>query len=97
MEEIYAAALFKLRLLFQSAAHSVHHNSYLRDIPHKVIEYLDPACSVYFVLASRVSQSRALMPEEIFADDEKLTKLSDQLEAMSAAKKYRPATLCLTI
>ena len=35
--------------LFQSVAHCVHHNSYLREIPHKVIEYLYPACFVYFV------------------------------------------------
>ena len=65
-----------------------------RDMKNLISAKLGSSVATMF-LASRVSQSRALMPEEIFADDEKLTKLSDQLEAMSAAKKIQTCDLML--
>lgn len=45
--------------------------------------------------ASLVSQARALMPEEIFADDEQLSALSDKISKMSAAKKVQTCDLML--
>ncbi len=45
--------------------------------------------------ASLVTQTRALMPEEIFADDEKLTNTSDMLDKMSAGKRVQTCDLML--
>lgn len=45
--------------------------------------------------ASLVSQARALMPEEIFADDENLSANSDRIEKMAAAKKVQTCDLML--
>ena len=45
--------------------------------------------------ASMVSQARAIMPEEIFADDEQLTALSDKISNLSAAKKIQTCDLML--
>ena len=45
--------------------------------------------------ASLVSQTRALMPEEILADDESLTQCKPSLEKMSAAKKVQTCDLML--
>ena len=46
--------------------------------------------------ASLVSQARALMPEDIIADDEKLTQCKPALEALSAAKKVQTCDLMLS-
>ena len=45
--------------------------------------------------ASLVSQVRALMPEEIIADDENLTNCKPSLEKLSAAKKVQTCDLML--
>ena len=45
--------------------------------------------------ASMVSQARAIMPEEIFADDEQLTALSGKISDLSAAKKIQTCDLML--
>ncbi len=45
--------------------------------------------------ASLVAQSRALMPEEIFADDEELTKNKNYIITMSAAKKAQTCDMML--
>ncbi len=45
--------------------------------------------------ASLVSQARALMPEEIIADDENLTNCKPSLEKLSAAKKVQTCDLML--
>lgn len=45
--------------------------------------------------ASKVSQARAIMPEEIFADDEQLTAFSDKISNLSAAKKIQTCDLML--
>ena len=49
--------------------------------------------TMYF--ASLVSQARALMPEEIFADDESLSTNKPILEKLSAAKKVQTCDLML--
>jgi hypothetical protein len=46
--------------------------------------------------ASLVSQSRALLPEEIFSDDEKLSQNKKTLEGLSAAKKVQTCDLLLS-
>lgn len=46
--------------------------------------------------ASLVSQTRALMPEEIIADDENLTQCKPALEKLSAAKKVQTCDLMLS-
>ena len=51
------------------------------------------AATMFF--ASLVSQARALMPEELFDDDERLTKNKPLLEKMSAAKKVQTCDLLL--
>lgn len=51
------------------------------------------AATMFF--ASLVSQSKALMPEEIFADDGQLTKNKPLLDKMSAAKKVQTCDLLL--
>ena len=45
--------------------------------------------------ASLVAQTRALTPEEIFADDEQLTRLGPQLDKMSAGKRIQTCDLML--
>lgn len=45
--------------------------------------------------ASLVSQTRALMPEEILADDESLTQCKPSLKKLSAAKKVQTCDLML--
>ena len=51
------------------------------------------AATMFF--ASLVSQSKALMPEELFADDAGLTKSMPLLEKMSAVKKVQTCDLLL--
>ena len=65
-----------------------------RDMKTLVSAKLGASVATMF-FASRVEQSRALMPEEIFADDENLTKLTPQLERLSAAKKLQTCDLML--
>ncbi len=45
--------------------------------------------------ASMVSQARAVMPEEIFADDDNLSGLSERIKKLSAAKKIQTCDLML--
>ena len=45
--------------------------------------------------ASLVSQAKAFQPEEILADDEKLTKVAPILESLSVAKKTQTCDLLL--
>ena len=52
-----------------------------RDMKNLIAAKLGSSVATMF-LASRVSQTRAIMPEELFADDENLTKLSDRLTAI---------------
>lgn len=52
-----------------------------------------PVATMFF--ASKVSQAKALSPEELFADDDKLTKSKILLENMSAAKKVQTCDLLL--
>ena len=42
-----------------------------------------------------VSQTRALQPEEMIADDEKLSKCKDELKKLSAAKKVQTCDMLL--
>ena len=52
-----------------------------------------PVATMFF--ASIVSKARALMPEEIFADDANLTNTSPALSQLSAAKKVQTCNLML--
>ncbi|MCR5783782.1 MAG: AAA family ATPase [Clostridia bacterium] len=52
-----------------------------------------PVATMFF--ASLVSQARALMPEEIFADDENLSACAPVLSQLSAAKKVQTCDLML--
>lgn len=65
-----------------------------KDMKSLVTAKLGSSVATMF-FASLVAQTRALMPEEIFADDEKLTKLSDQLSRMSAGKRIQTCDLML--
>jgi len=65
-----------------------------KDMKNLVSAKLGSTVATMF-FASRVSQSRALTPEEIIADDENLSKLSKQIENMSAAKKIQTCDLML--
>ena len=65
-----------------------------RDMRNLITAKLGSSVATMF-FASMVSQSRALMPEEIFADDENLSKLSDSIQKMSAAKKAQTCDLML--
>ena len=65
-----------------------------KDMKNLVSAKLGASVATMF-FASRVSQSRAFTPEEIFADDEKLSKLSKQIEKLSAAKKIQTCDLML--
>lgn len=65
-----------------------------KDMKNLVSAKLGSTVATMF-FASKVSQSRALTPEEIFADDERLSKISNQIENMSAAKKIQTCDLML--
>lgn len=65
-----------------------------KDMKNLVSAKLGPSVATMF-FASRVAQSRAFTPEEIFADDQKLSKLSKQIEKLSAAKKIQTCDLML--
>lgn len=65
-----------------------------KDMKNLVSAKLGATVATMF-FASMVSQKRALMPEEIFADDENLSKLSKKIETMSAAKKIQTCDLML--
>lgn len=66
-----------------------------KDMKNLVSAKLGATVATMF-FASMVSQTRALMPEEIFADDENLSKLSKKLENLPAAKKIQTCDLMLS-
>lgn len=65
-----------------------------RDMKNLVSAKLGSSVATMF-FASMVSRARAIMPEEIFADDENLNKLSKKIEQLSAAKKIQTCDLML--
>ena len=65
-----------------------------QDMKNLVSAKLGSSVATMF-FASMVSQARAIMPEEIFADDENLNKLSKKIEQLSAAKKIQTCDLML--
>ena len=65
-----------------------------KDMKNLVTAKLGASVATMF-FASMVSQARALMPEEIFDDDEKLSKNKTVLENLSAAKKVQTCDLML--
>lgn len=65
-----------------------------RDMKNLVAAKLGASVSTMF-FASMVSQSNAIMPEDIFADDENLSKNKGLLEKLSAAKKVQTCDLML--
>ena len=65
-----------------------------KDMKSLVTAKLGSSVATMF-FASLVAQTRALMPEEIFADDENLTKLGDQLDRMSTGKRIQTCDLML--
>ena len=65
-----------------------------KDMKELVAAKLGTSVATMF-FASRISQARALMPEELFADDEKLSRCLPLLEKMSAAKKVQTCDLLL--
>ena len=65
-----------------------------KDMKNLVSAKLGSSVATMF-FASMVSQARAIMPEEIFADDENLSKLSKKIEQLSAAKKIQTCDLML--
>ena len=65
-----------------------------KDMKNLVSAKLGASVATMF-FASMVSQARAIMPEEIFADDENLTVLSKRIEQLSAAKKIQTCDLML--
>ena len=65
-----------------------------KDMKSLVTAKLGSSVATMF-FASLVAQTRALMPEEIFADDEHLTKLGDQLDHMSTGKRIQTCDLML--
>lgn len=66
-----------------------------RDMKNLVSAKLGSSVATMF-FASLVSQSRALMPEEIFADDANLSKLGNTISGLSAAKKVQTCDLMLS-
>ena len=66
-----------------------------RDMKNLVSAKLGSSVATMF-FASLVSQSRALMPEEIFADDANLSKLGNTISGISAAKKVQTCDLMLS-
>lgn len=65
-----------------------------KDMKNLVTAKLGSSVATMF-FASLVSKARALNPEEIFADDEKLSKNKSILESLSAAKKVQTCDLML--
>ena len=65
-----------------------------KDMKNLVAAKLGSSVATMF-FASKVSQAKALSPEELFADDDKLTKSKILLENMSAAKKVQTCDLLL--
>ena len=65
-----------------------------RDMKNLITAKLGASVATMF-FASLVSQARALTPEEIFADDEKLTSSKPVLAKLSAAKKVQTCDLML--
>lgn len=65
-----------------------------KDMKNLVAAKLGTSVATMF-FASMVSQARALTPEELFADDERLTKNKSVLENLSAAKKVQTCNLLL--
>lgn len=65
-----------------------------RDMKALVSAKLGSSVATMF-FASRVEQTRAFMPEELFADDENLSAHAEQLKKMSAAKKLQTCDLML--
>jgi hypothetical protein len=66
-----------------------------KDMKNLVTAKLGASVATMF-FASLVSQSRALLPEEIFSDDEKLSQNKKTLEGLSAAKKVQTCDLLLS-
>lgn len=66
-----------------------------KDMKNLVTAKLGASVATMF-FASLVSQSRALLPEEIFADDDKLSQNKKTLESLSAAKKVQTCDLMLS-
>ena len=65
-----------------------------KDMKNLVAAKLGASVATMF-FASMVSKARALMPEEIFADDADLTNTSPVLNQLSAAKKVQTCNLML--
>lgn len=65
-----------------------------RDMKNLVSAKLGASVATMF-FASIVSKARALMPEEIFADDASLTQTTPTIEKLSAAKKVQTCNLML--
>lgn len=65
-----------------------------KDMKNLVSAKLGSSIGVMF-FASLVSKSRALMPEELFNDDENLTKNKPIIETLSTAKKIQTCDLLL--
>ncbi len=65
-----------------------------RDMKNLVTAKLGSSVATMF-FASLVSQARALSPEEIFADDERLSETGPVLDRLSAAKKVQTCDLML--
>lgn len=65
-----------------------------KDLKALVAAKLGSSVATMF-FASLVSQTRALLPEDILADDEKLTQCKPLLEKLSAAKKVQTCDLML--
>ena len=66
-----------------------------KDMKNLVSAKLGSSVATMF-FASLVSQVRAIMPEELFADDEKLSKNKSSLGRLSAAKKVQTCDLMLS-
>ena len=65
-----------------------------KDLKNLVTAKLGSSVATMF-FASMVSQTRAIMPEELFGDDENLSKTKPLLEKLSAAKKIQTCDLLL--
>ena len=65
-----------------------------RDMKNLVTAKLGSSVATMF-FASLVSQARAVMPEELFSDDDELTANKSRLEQLSAAKKVQTCDLLL--
>ena len=65
-----------------------------KDMKNLVTAKLGSSVATMF-FASLVSQSRAILPEEIVSDDETLSNIKESLEKLSAAKKVQTCDLML--